>query len=303
MLVKAGSGAHDRRHPGQRRCHPGRGAGHPAGRNTTTWMRWNSCWTNNRGQVAAVIVEPVAANMGVVPPAPGFLPGLRRLCDAHGALLIFDEVITGFRLALGGAMEYFGVEADLVTYRQDHRRRHACGRLWRPPGDHGPRLALRAGLPGRHPFSGNPVAMAAGIANLTQLRDHPEIYTAINQMAEALAQGLRQALPGCTVNQVGSLVCPFFTPGPVTDFATARQSDTGRYAAYFKHMLSRASTWPRPSLRPCSSARPTPWRISSRPSKLPAACRSPDTAGTFYRQQKRRGDPSPFFLFIAGRAA
>ena len=173
--------------------------------------------------------------------APGsrlFARPARACAMPHGALLIFDEVITGFRLALGGAMEYFGVEADLVTY----------GKIigaGMPVGAYGGRREIMAHVsPSGSVYqagtlSGNPVAMAAGIANLTQLRDHPEIYTAINQMAEALAQGLRQALPGCTVNQVGSLVCPFFTPGPVTDFATARQSDTGRYAAYFKHMLSQ----------------------------------------------------------------
>ncbi len=237
MLVKAGSGALTNGNPDS--------AGVTRGAAQDTLLaQYNDLDSveqlleSNRGQVAAVIVEPVGANMGVVPPAPGFLPGLRRLCDAHGALLIFDEVITGFRLALGGAMEYFGVEADLVTY----------GKIigaGMPVGAYGGRREIMAHVsPSGSVYqagtlSGNPVAMAAGIANLTQLRDHPEIYTAINQMAEALAQGLRQALPGCTVNQVGSLVCPFFTPGPVTDFATARQSDTGRYAAYFKHMLSQ----------------------------------------------------------------
>ncbi len=188
-------------------------------------------------QVAAIIVEPVGANMGVVLPEAGFLPGLRRLCDKHGALLIFDEVITGFRLAFGGAVEYFGVEPDLVCY----------GKIiggGMPVGAYGGRREImscvsplgavyQAGT-----LSGNPVAMAAGLANLTQLRDRPEIYQYINRLGEKLAQGLRQALPGCAVNQIGSLVCAFFTPGPVTDFASAKQSDVDRYAAYFRYMLA-----------------------------------------------------------------
>ena len=181
--------------------------------------------------------EPVGANMGVVLPEAGFLPGLRRLCDKHGALLIFDEVITGFRLAFGGAVEYFGVEPDLVCY----------GKIiggGMPVGAYGGRREImscvsplgavyQAGT-----LSGNPVAMAAGLANLTQLRDRPEIYQYINRLGEKLAQGLRQALPGCAVNQIGSLVCAFFTPGPVTDFASAKQSDVDRYAAYFRYMLA-----------------------------------------------------------------
>lgn len=188
-------------------------------------------------EIAAVIIEPVGANMGVVLPEAGFLPGLRRLCDKHGALLIFDEVITGFRLAFGGAVEYFGVEPDLVCY----------GKIiggGMPVGAYGGRREImscvsplgavyQAGT-----LSGNPVAMAAGLANLTQLRDRPEIYQYINRLGEKLAQGLRQALPGCAVNQIGSLVCAFFTPGPVTDFASAKQSDVDRYAAYFRYMLA-----------------------------------------------------------------
>lgn len=235
MLVNAGSSALAGGHPSS--------AGVPVGaaRDTLT-AQFNDLASvealleQNPGQVAAVIVEPVAANMGVVGPAPGFLEGLRTLCDKHGALLIFDEVITGFRLALGGAMEYFGVEADLVTY----------GKIigaGMPVGAYGGRREIMSHVsPSGSVYqagtlSGNPVAMAAGLANLKQLQGTPSVYRHINSLAETLAAGLRQALPGCTVNQVGSVLCAFFTPGPVTDYASAKQSDTNRYAAYFKHML------------------------------------------------------------------
>lgn len=236
MLVKAGSGALTNGAPDSAGVTPGAAQ-------DTLLAEYNDLGSVEAlldqypGQIAAVIVEPVGANMGVVPPAEGFLPGLRRLCDKHGVLLIFDEVITGFRLAFGGAVEYFGVEPDLICY----------GKIiggGMPVGAYGGRREImscvsplgtvyQAGT-----LSGNPVAMAAGLANLTQLQDQPEIYAYINSLGERLAQGLRQALPGCAVNQIGSLVCPFFTPGPVTDYASAKQSDTGRYAAYFRHMLA-----------------------------------------------------------------
>ena len=192
------------------------------------------------GQVAAVIVEPVAANMGVVNPAPGFLPGLRRLCDRHGALLIFDEVITGFRLALGGAQEYFGVRADLVTF----------GKIiggGMPVGAYcGSRALLEQVAPCGPVYqagtlSGNPVAMAAGLAQLTWLKEHPEIYAGLAAKGERLAAGLRAAAAEAgipvAINQIGSLLAPFFTPTEVTTFTDAKGSDVGRYARYFQAML------------------------------------------------------------------
>ena len=189
----------------------------------------------NNGEIAAVIVEPAAANMGVVPPGPGFLQGLREICDRHGALLIFDEVITGFRLAPGGAQEYFGVRADLVSFGKI-----IGGGL--PVGAYGGRRDImqkvaplgkvyQAGT-----LSGNPLAMAAGIAMLTCLRDNPDIYARIAALAGRLADGLRE-VTGNTVNQVGSLVCMFMTKSPVTSFETAVASDTAIYASYFRHML------------------------------------------------------------------
>ena len=192
------------------------------------------------GQVAAVIVEPVAANMGVVGPAPGFLEGLRALCDRHGALLIFDEVITGFRLGLEGAQGYFGVRADLVTFGKiiggGMPVGAYCGsrRLMEQVAPCGP--VYQAGT-----LSGNPVAMAAGLAQLRYLKAHPEIYPQLEAYAKELAQGMAQAAKQhgvpVAVNQIGSLAAPFFTPTEVTTFTDAKGSDVGRYARYFAAML------------------------------------------------------------------
>ena len=194
------------------------------------------------GQIACIIVEPVAANMGVVNPAPGFLEGLRKLCDESGALLIFDEVITGFRLALGGAQEYFGVRADLVTFGKiiggGMPVGAYCGSraLMEQVAPCGP--VYQAGT-----LSGNPVAMAAGLAQLTYLKEHPEVYDHIAAKAKWLAEGMRQAVAETgapvVVNQIGSLLSPFFTPTAVTRFVDAKGSDVTMYARYFQGMLER----------------------------------------------------------------
>ena len=191
-------------------------------------------------EIACVIVEPVAANMGVVGPAPGFLEGLRDLCDRHGALLVFDEVITGFRLALGGAQAYYGVKADLVTFGKIIGGGMSVGAycgsraLMEQVAPCGP--VYQAGT-----LSGNPVAMAAGLAQLRYLKDHPGLYQELAQKGEYLAAGLRSAAEKAgvpvAVNQVGSLLAPFFTPTAVTRFVDAKGSDVGRYARYFRAML------------------------------------------------------------------
>ncbi len=192
------------------------------------------------GQIAALIVEPVGANMGVVPPAPGFLEGLRKLCTEHGAVLIFDEVITGFRLARGGAQEYYGIQADLTTY----------GKIiggGMPVGAYGGRREImevvspvgkvyQAGT-----LSGNPVAMAAGLAQLTYLNEHPEIYKDLERKGELLYGGMENLcrehnLP-YQVNHVSSLGCLFFSADPVTDYASAKKSDTKAFTEYFRQML------------------------------------------------------------------
>ena len=241
MLVNAGSSALAGGHPSS--------SGVPVGaaRDTLT-AQFNDLSSvqalleANRGEVAAVIVEPVAANMGVVGPAPGFLLGLRELCDQHGALLIFDEVITGFRLAPGGAQEYFGVKADLVTY----------GKIiggGMPVGAYGGSRALMEHVAPCGPvyqagtLSGNPVAMAAGLAQLRYLHDHPQVYTHINDMGASLAQDMGKLCETSSVpvaiNQVGSLLSPFFTPTEVSTFVDAKGSDVGMYARYFGEMLQR----------------------------------------------------------------
>lgn len=196
----------------------------------------------NPGEIAAVIVEPVAANMGVVEPAPGFLAGLRKLCDKNGALLIFDEVITGFRLALGGAQEYFGVRADLVTF----------GKIigaGMPVGAYGGRrdvmsvISPRGSVYQAGTLSGNPVAMAAGLTQLTILRDTPAVYQKISALGDFFRQEMRKmaAQTGVpvTVTGVGSLSCIFFTPNPVHNYTDAKNSDTALFAKYFLYMLDK----------------------------------------------------------------
>lgn len=196
----------------------------------------------NPGQVAAVIVEPVAANMGVVPPKPGFLQALRELCDEFGALLILDEVITGFRLAPGGAQAYYGVKADLVTY----------GKIiggGMPVGAYGGSRKLMEQVAPLGPvyqagtLSGNPVAMAAGLAQLRILQSNPQIYSELERKGAVLQAGLQEifqeaGIPA-QVNRAGSLLTVFFTEEPVTGYAQARSSDLARYKVWYNGLLSR----------------------------------------------------------------
>ena len=193
----------------------------------------------NPGQVAAVIVEPVAANMGVVPPAPGFLQGLRQLCDEFGSLLIFDEVITGFRLAPGGAQQYFGVRADLVTY----------GKIiggGMPVGAYGGSRKLMELVAPLGPvyqagtLSGNPVAMAAGLKQLQILDSHPEIYRKLEDLGAMLQEGLTQRLKNvpAQINRVGSIATVFFTDRPVTGYAAARSSDLEKFKTWYLGLLN-----------------------------------------------------------------
>jgi len=192
------------------------------------------------GQIAAVIVEPVAANMGVVPPEKEFLTKLRELCDKNNALLIFDEVITGFRLCIGGAQEFYNVKADLVTY----------GKIiggGMPVGAYGERREImefvspEGGVYQAGTLSGNPIAMAAGYAQLRILNENREIYEKIDATAKRMEDGFKSiaeelALPLC-VNRVGSLIGVFFTNEKVDNFKKAKTSDTKLYAKYFNSML------------------------------------------------------------------
>ncbi len=194
-------------------------------------------FAEHAGRIAAVVVEPVAANVGVVPPAPGFLEGLRRVTSADGALLVFDEVITGFRIARGGAVERYGVEPDLVTLGKV-----IGGGL--PIGAYGGRAELldlvapvgpvyQAGT-----LAGHPLAMAAGIATLDLLT--PAAYRELERTGAALEAGLRAAAAEAgvpvSINRVGSILTVFFAPRPPTDAAAARRSDTAAFARFHRAM-------------------------------------------------------------------
>jgi glutamate-1-semialdehyde 2,1-aminomutase len=189
-----------------------------------------------------VIVEPVVGNMGCVPPAPGFLEGLRELCTAAGALLIFDEVMTGFRLAPGGAQELYGVRPDLTTLGKI-----IGGGL--PVGAYGGRRDIMELVAPRGPMyqagtlSGNPLAMTAGYETLSALQADRPAYGRLESTGARLEEGLRSGAVHAgvplTVNRVGSMFTLFFTKGPVTDFASAAAADTARFARYFRAMLER----------------------------------------------------------------
>jgi glutamate-1-semialdehyde 2,1-aminomutase len=192
-------------------------------------------------EVAVVVVEPVAGNMGVVPPAPGYLQGLRELCTRHGALLLFDEVITGFRVAHGGAQALYSVRPDLTCLGKI-----IGGGL--PVGAYGGRrdlmeqVAPLGGVYQAGTLSGNPLAVAAGMATLRALED-PAAYRRLEalgaRLEAGLGEGARRAGIPFTVNRVGSMLTGFFTDGPVVDLASAKRSDTARYGRFFHGMLGR----------------------------------------------------------------
>lgn len=234
LLVKAGSGLLTGAVPDS--------AGVPRGYAENTLLaRYNdmesvrALFAANPGEIACVVVEPVAANMGVVPLKEGFLPFLREITEENGALLIFDEVITGFRVSYGGAQQYYNVKPDLTTLgkivgggmplavyggRRDIMEKIA------PLG-----AVYQAGT-----LSGNPTAVAAGIATLKILRETPSVYEVLDQKAAKIESAMRGK--GWTVNRVGSLLSVFFTNGkPVTDYESAQTADTKAFAAYFSYML------------------------------------------------------------------
>ena len=196
--------------------------------------------------LACILVEPVAGNMGVVPPEPGFLEGLRAACDHTGALLIFDEVITGFRLAWGGAQERYGIAADLTTLGKI-----IGGGL--PVGAFGGRkkimdkLAPQGDVYQAGTLSGNPVVVAAGLAVLKTLR-RLKPYKELEQKAEFLAEGIKQAARDTGVplhiGRVGCMFTIFFCDNPVTDYPSARRADSKRYAAFFADVLNHGVLFP-----------------------------------------------------------
>lgn len=195
-------------------------------------------------EIACVIVEPVAANMGVVAPEKGFLQGLRQLCDQYGSLLIFDEVITGFRLQLDGAVGHFGVIPDMVTYGKiigggmpvgAYGGRREIMQLVSPLGS-----VYQAGT-----LSGNPVAMRAGLTQLRYLQANPEVYHQVGFLSHRLRSGLEDIIrrhhAPCTVNGIGSLSCLYFTTEKVRNYADAKKADTAKFREYFHFMLDRGN--------------------------------------------------------------
>ena len=192
-------------------------------------------------EIAAIIVEPVAGNMGCIPPAEGFLEGLRALCDQYTSLLIFDEVMTGFRLAKGGAQELLGVKADIVTYGKV-----LGGGL--PVGAFAAKKEIMKHLAPEGPvyqagtLSGNPLAMAAGLAMLQALDADPQIYTRLAEKTERLELGLNTVLENkgipYQINRLGSMISLHFTEQPVIDFETAAMGDNERFNSYFHGMLN-----------------------------------------------------------------
>lgn len=194
----------------------------------------------NPGEIACVVIEPVAANMGVVRPKSGFLEGLRQLCTEQGSLLIFDEVITGFRLSPSGAVGFYGVQPDLVTF----------GKIigaGMPVGAYGGRrdvmevVAPLGSVYQAGTLSGNPVAMAAGLAQLRLLQDHPEWYCELNEVSSQFFGEVRSILRACgrpyPVNHVGSLGCIFFTESAVNDYTAAKTADTAAFADYCRWLF------------------------------------------------------------------
>lgn len=190
-------------------------------------------------EIAAIILEPVVGNMGVIPPASGFLEGLRELTETHGALLIFDEVMTGFRVALGGAQELYGIDPDLTTLGKV-----IGGGL--PVGAYAGKREIMETVSPAGPMyqagtlSGNPLAMTAGLVTLRELRK-PGVFEGIVAQTQRLCQGMGQAAAASGVpvyqTRVGTMFCTYFTEGPVSDYASAKRSDTAAFGRFFQTML------------------------------------------------------------------
>ncbi|MDI6400941.1 glutamate-1-semialdehyde 2,1-aminomutase [Balneolaceae bacterium ANBcel3] len=239
FLIKAGSGALTLGNPDS----PGVTSGTAQDTLTASFNDLESVselLQENKGKVAAIIVEPVAGNMGCVPPKEGFLEGLRSLCDEHRALLIFDEVMTGFRIAKGGAVERFGVRPDLMTYGK------VMG-AGMPVGAFGGRREVMQMVAPEGPvyqagtLSGNPVAMSAGLALLRKLDQNPATYDELEVSSAMLEDGLRKLFKKyhteASLNRVGSMLGVFFCTGSVETYTDVKKTDTSFFSAFFREML------------------------------------------------------------------
>ena len=234
LLVTAGSGLLTESNPDS--------AGVPKGYTATTLLAdYNdeasveALFKANPGEIAAIIIEPVSANMGVVPPKEGFLQFLRDITKANDSLLIFDEVITGFRLAFGGASEFFGIQPDMITFGKivgggmplaAYVGKKDIMDVVAPVG-----AVYQAGT-----LSGNPIAVTAGIESLKALKADKDIYKRIDEFASKLEEAYKKK--GISVNRVGSLLSPFFTEEPVESYADVLKCDTEKFAQYFRGMVA-----------------------------------------------------------------
>jgi glutamate-1-semialdehyde 2,1-aminomutase len=234
LLVKAGSGVATLGLPDS--------PGVPKGfSDTTITLPFNNteavehAFAKHGSKIAAIIVEPVCGNMGCIPPLPGFLEALRSITAKHDSLLIFDEVMTGFRVASGGAQQLYNIKPDLTTLGKV-----IGGGL--PIAAYGGRQDIMAHVAPSGPIyqagtlSGNPLAVSAGLAMLRYIQTHPDIYQQFDAATAALAASAPQ---GVTVNRVGSMMTWFFTPAPVTDYDTAKHSETSRFKRFFHAMIER----------------------------------------------------------------
>ena len=249
LLVKAGSGVATLGIPGSAGV-PAETAMHTLALPYNDLGAVEAAFAARPKEIACVIVEPVVGNAGTIPPEPGYLAGLRRLCTEYGALLIADEVMTGFRLSLGGAQQVYGVRPDLTTLGKI-----LGGGL--PVGAFGGRAEVMDCLAPLGPvyqagtLSGNPLAMAAGVATIAYLVEHegevyPQLERVTREMADGVAALASEAGVPLATNRVGSMFTWFFTPGPVVDYASAATSDTGAFGRFHRRMLE-AGVWLPPS--------------------------------------------------------
>jgi glutamate-1-semialdehyde 2,1-aminomutase len=249
LLVKAGSGVATLGIPGSAGV-PAETVMHTLALPYNDLASVEAAFMARPGEVACIIVEPVVGNAGTIPPAPGYLQGLRRLCTENGALLIVDEVMTGFRLSLGGAQQVYGITPDLTTLGKIIGGGLPCGAF-------GGRAEVMDSLAPLGPvyqagtLSGNPLAMAAGIATIEHLIAHEEaVYAHLELVTRSIAEGVahvaREAGIPMTTNRVGSMFTWFFTGEPVTDFASASKSDSEAFGRFHRSML-QAGVWLPPS--------------------------------------------------------